>query len=229
MANISEAEGKFTILGADALNEEQIYQILNMIKLELEDVEYNTCLHCNLTKEEPDVLNFIKDNYETYFFGSGRWYYEHNIKSMFEWIMYNLNVSTLQLEMNKDYINTIKLIIEHNIQFEFEYYDYEAGQSPYSVFKERIIVRPYYDMDENKYKTELIEFDSDEYEATGNCMVDFNYIENFYTLDEMNNNINDFFDNEEQKRYWLEEEDNKTCFENGKYVYSPEKDMFFLA
>lgn len=229
MANISEAEGKFSILGGVELTKEEIYQILNIIKIELEDIEYNTCLHCNLSQEEPDVLSFINDNYESYFFGSGRWFYEQNIKSMFESIMYSWNVETLKSELNKDYIKIFNIMIEKNIQFNFEYYDYEPGQAPESVFKEQIIVRPYYNLEENIYQTELMEFNSDEYEATGNRMVEFNYIEDFYTLEEIQNNVNNVFDNDAQRNYWLEEEDNITCFEDGKYVYSPDMDMFFLA
>lgn len=229
MANISEAEGKFSILGGVELTKEEIYQILNIIKIELEDIEYNTCLHCNLSQEEPDVLSFINDNYESYFFGSGRWFYEQNIKSMFESIMYSWNVETLKSELNKDYIKIFNIMIEKNIQFNFEYYDYEPGQAPESVFKEQIIVRPYYNLEENIYQTELMEFNSDEYEATGNRMVEFNYIEDFYTLEEIQNNVNNVFDNDAQKNYWLEEEDNITCFEDGRYVYSPEKEIFFLA
>lgn len=229
MANISEAEGKFSILGGVELTKEEIYQILNIIKIELEDIEYNTCLHCNLSQEEPDVLSFINDNYESYFFGSGRWFYEQNIKSMFESIMYSWNAETLKSELNKDYIKIFNIMIEKNIQFNFEYYDYEPGQAPESVFKEQIIVRPYYNLEENIYQTELMEFNSDEYEATGNRMVEFNYIEDFYTLEEIQNNVNNVFDNDAQRNYWLEEEDNITCFEDGKYVYSPDMDMFFLA
>lgn len=229
MANISEAEGRFKMLGADALNKEQIQQILNMIKLELENIEYNTCLHCNLTHEEPDALSFINDNYESSFFGSGRWYYEHNIKSIFEWLMYSWNVTKRHLEMNKCYINIINLMIEKNIQFKFEYYDYEAGQAPETIFKEQLIVRPYYESEDNDYHTEVLEFDSEDYVATGNRMVEFNYIEDFYTLEEIQNNEVELFYSDEQKQYWLEEEDNITCFEDGKYVYSPDMDMFFLA
>lgn len=229
MANISEAEGKFSILGGVELTKEEIYQILNIIKIELEDIEYNTCLHCNLSQEEPDVLSFINDNYESYFFGSGRWFYEQNIKSMFESIMYSWNAETLKSELNKDYIKIFNIMIEKNIQFNFEYYDYEPGQAPESVFKEQIIVRPYYNLEENIYQTELMEFNSDEYEATGNRMVEFNYIEDFYTLEEIQNNEVELFYSDEQKQYWLEEEDNITCFEDGKYVYSPDMDMFFLA
>lgn len=60
-------------------------------------------------------------------------------------------------------------------------------------------------------------------------MVEFNYIEDFYTLEEIQNNEVELFYSDEQKQYWLEEEDNITCFEDGKYVYSPDMDMFFLA
>lgn len=229
MANISEAEGNFKILGGDNLDKDQIRQILNIIKLELENIEYNTCLHCNLTHEIPDALSFINDNYETLFYGAGRWYYEHNVKSIFEWLMYNRNPSTHQLEVNKDYINIINFMIEKNIQFKFEYYDYEPGQAPENIFYEQIIVRPYYDYEDNQYHTEIMEYNSETYKATGNRMIEFNFIEEFYTLEEVQNNVDDLFLDDEQKRYWLQEEDNISCFEGGKYVYSPDMDMFFLA
>lgn len=229
MANISQAEGKFTLLGAEALNKNEILQVLTMMKEELEDIEYCTCLHCNLTDTEPDVSSFISDGYETQFFGAGRWYYEHNIKGLFHCLMYSWNMKKRKVEINNKHINILNLLIDKNIQFQFEFYDYEEGQSPDFVFKEHMIVRPYFDLQENKYSTELIMYDSNQYVATGNRMVQFNYIEDFYTLEEVKNNVNELFDNDSAKEYWLYEEDNVSCFEYGKYVYAPDREMFFLA
>lgn len=229
MANISEADGRFKVLGAENIEKEEVFQLLSMIKQELEVGDYDTCLHCNLADVEPDVDSFIKDNYESPFFGAGRWFYEYNIKSMVEWIMYSWNFDKKELQLNKKYAQLINKIIEKNIQFQFDFYDFESGQAPYSIFKEYYLARPYFDEKDQLYKTEIIESDSEECLATGNQMVEYGYIEDFYTLEEMKRNESEYFADEDHKHQWFEVEENEGCFENGKYVFAPDKEMFFLA
>lgn len=229
MANISEADGRFKVLGAEDLDKEEVLQLLIMIKQELEVGDYDTCLHCNLTDVEPDIDSFIKDNYESPFFGSGRWFYEHNIKSMVEWMMYSWNFDKKELQLNKRYAQLIDKIIEKNVQFQFDFYDFESGQAPDSVFKEYYLARPYFDEHNQLYKTEIIESDSEECLATGNHMIELGYIEEFYTLEEMKENVNEYFSSEEHKHQWLEIEGNEDCFENDKYVFAPDREEFFLA
>lgn len=228
MANISEADGSFSVLGAENLDKEEVFQLLSMIKQELEVGDYDTCLHCNLNGVEPDVDGFIKDNYENTFFGGGRWFYEHNINSMVEWMMYSWNVDKKELQLNKKYVELINKIIKKNVQFKFDFHDYEPGQAPDSVFKEYYLARPYFDKSDQLYKTEIIESESEECLETGNRMVELGYIEEFYNLEEMKDNVDEYFVDEDHKYRWLVVEANEACFENDKYVFAPDKEEFFL-
>ena len=113
MANLSDANGTFTLINAKSLTKNEINETLNMLK-ELRNGEYSTHIHCNLTDDKPDIDTFINIGYNSLFFGIGRWLYEENIKYMFEWIQQNTD----------QYKTLLSKLNQNNIQFQFEYIDY---------------------------------------------------------------------------------------------------------
>lgn len=231
MANLSDAFGTFTINNYKALTKEDIQKLLVMIDEMLDtNAQYNTSLKVNIDNLEEkgscfnqEILeDFMKSRCTTSFDGTGRWVYSNNIENMFEWILYGIE------EKNDDnFRRLINKLIQKEVSFTFDYNDYEPGCNPETVFSEIYVVRPAIDPKTNKVKTEIIELVNESLKATGDTMMELNYIEGYKTLEEMKLEKDDHFLNDEQFNEWIE--DNEEFFEDGAYVYDPDSGYFLPA
>lgn len=231
MANLSDAFGTFTINNYEALTKEDIQNFLVMIDEMLDtDVEYNTSLKVNIDNLEQEgsyfnqeiLEDFIKSSCTTSFYGTGRWVYSNNVEHMFEWILHGIEEKD-----DDNFRRLINKLIQKDVSFTFDYNDYEPGGNPETVFSEIYVVRPAIDPKANQVKTEIIELVNESLKATGDTMMELNYIEGYKTLEEMKLEKDDYFLNDEQFNEWIE--DNQEFFEEGAYVYDPDSGYFLPA
>ncbi|MCD8845210.1 hypothetical protein [Staphylococcus gallinarum] len=218
MANLSEAHGTFKIKNGNKLDFESIKQLLSIISNAQEETDYATIL---LVDHENDasIKQFIQSDYEVELYGAGRWHYEHNIKKFIELTFYEDFINDTE-PINSQLIKTL---IENNIQFTFDYYDYEPGASPDVIFHDFITIK--LANDENKYVTKIVEYRSDDIDENGDNLLKYGFIDEYCTFDEMKNaDIGIYFMNEDVKEDWLEE--NEDEFEDGSMVYVPQDDKF---
>ena len=220
MANLSDANGTFTLINAERLTKVEINETFKMLK-ELSDGEYITEIHCNLTNTDPDLDMFIDQGYISPFFGIGRWIYEENIKYMFEWIQRDTD----------QYKILLSKLNQNNIQFQFEYVDYEPGAIPDHLEDKLVIARPYFNTDKQKFETEIMEnYNNKDIPINVDTLLKYGYIDETYlTLDDFQNksdNVLDYFEEDELTEFLEENEDEFEDADGTINVYVPENEMF---
>lgn len=220
MANLSDANGTFTLINAKSLTKDEINETLNMLK-ELRNGEYSTHIHCNLTDDKPDIDTFINIGYNSLFFGIGRWLYEENIKYMFEWIQQNTD----------QYKTLLSKLNQNNIQFQFEYIDYEPGAIPDHLENKLVIARPYFNTDKQKFETEIMEnYNNKDIPINVDTLSEYGYIDDTYlTLDDFKNKTDEvlvYFEEDEIMDFLEENEDEFEDADGTINVYVPENEIF---
>lgn len=220
MANLSDANGTFTLINAESLTKDEINETLKMLK-ELSDGEYITEIHCNLTNTDPDLDMFIDQGYSSPFFGIGRWIYEENIKYMFEWIQQD----------TKQYNTLLSKLNQNNIQFQFEYIDYEPGAIPDHLENKLVIARPYFNTDKQKFETEIMEnYNNKDVPINVDTLSEYGYIDDTYlTLDDFKNKTDEvlvYFEEDEIMDFLEENEDEFEDADGTINVYVPENEIF---
>lgn len=221
MANISDVTGTFQLINGDVLEKEQVHQTLKMIKDELEGTQYATYISAEDEQTIESTNNFIESGYECYFNATGRWTYQNNAEKMFEWITNN--------EHNyDDLLHTLEI---HNVQFAFGFVEYEPGLMPDFLNDMLIVVQPYFDKNEGKFKTQLLSIsEGSDIPITDESLVEYGFIDDgILTLDDIKNRTNEaliYFDEEEIEE-WLEENEDEFEDADGTInVYVPENEIF---
>lgn len=221
MANISDVTGEFQLINGDVLEKEQVHQVLKMMKDELEETEYATFINTEENQTIEETNNFIENEYEYLFNGTGRWTYQNNVENMFEWITNN--------EHNyDDLLHTLEL---HNIQFAFDFIEYEPGLMPDFLNTMLIVVQPYFDKNEGKFKTQVLDIsEGSDIPITDESLIKYGFIDDdVLTLNDIKNRTNEtliYFDEEEIEE-WLEENEDEFEDADGTInVYVPENEIF---
>ena len=221
MANISDVTGIFQLINGDVLEKEQVHQVLKMMKDELEGTEYATFINTEENQTIEETNNFIESGYEYLFNGAGRWTYQNNVENMFEWITNN--------EHNyDDLLHTLEI---HNIQFVFNFVEYEPGLMPDFLNTMLIVVQPYFDKNEGKFKTQVLDIsEGSDIPITDESLIKYGFIDDgVLTLDDIKNRTNEaliYFDEEEIEE-WLEENEDEFEDADGTInVYVPENEIF---
>ncbi len=219
MANLSTANGQFKIENGDKLTKEEITLLLKMMDNTLDGFGYNTTLDINVRGESVDIENFINEGYETPFYGSGKWTYSNNVTNTFEWVSDSLD------DEEQNYKELINTLINKEIMFTFIYHDWEPCNNS-DILSELYTIQPYYD-DESNLKTKILEESLDELTGDAATLIELDFIEDYKTLEEMIDNKDEYFNNDEEMKEWLSE--NEYEFDDGNYVFVIEEDMFVLA
>lgn len=221
MANISDVTGVFQLINGDVLEKKQVHQVLKMMKDELEGTEYATFINNEENQTIEETNNFIENGYEYLFNGTGRWTYQNNAENMFEWITNN--------EHNyDDLLHTLEI---HNIQFVFGFVEYEPGLMPDFLNEMTIVVQPYFDKNEGKFKTQVLDIsEGSDIPITDQSLIKYGFIDDgVLTLDDIKNRTNEaliYFDEEEIEE-WLEENEDEFEDADGTInVYVPENEIF---
>lgn len=221
MANISDVTGEFQLINGDVLEKEQVHQVLKMMKDELEEAEYATFINTEENQTIEETNNFIESGYEYLFNGTGRWTYQNNVENMFEWITNN--------EHNyDDLLHTLEI---HNIQFVFNFVEYEPGLMPDFLNTMLIVVQPYFDKNEGRFKTQVLDIsEGSDIPITDQSLIKYGFIDDgVLTLDDIKNRTNEaliYFDEEEIEE-WLEENEDEFKDADGTInVYVPENEIF---
>lgn len=221
MANISDVTGIFQLINGDVLEKEQVHQVLKMMKDELEGTEYATFINTEENQTIEETNNFIENGYEYLFNGTGRWTYQNNAENMFEWITNN--------EHNyDDLLHTLEI---HNIQFVFAFVEYEPGLMPDFLNEMTIVVQPYFDKNEGKFKTQVLDIsEGSDIPITDESLIKYGFIDDgVLTLDDIKKRTNEaliYFDEEEIEE-WLEENEDEFEDADGTInVYVPENEIF---
>lgn len=221
MANISDVTGIFQLINGDVLEKEQVHQVLKMMKDELEGTEYATFINTEENQTIEETNNFIENGYEYLFNGTGRWTYQNNAENMFEWITNN--------EHNyDDLLHTLEI---HNIQFVFNFVEYEPGLMPDFLNEMTIVVQPYFDKNEGRFKTQVLDIsEGSDIPITDQSLIKYGFIDDgVLTLDDIKNRTNEaliYFDEEEIEE-WLEENEDEFEDADGTInVYVPENEIF---
>lgn len=221
MANISDVTGEFQLINGDVLEKEQVHQVLKMMKDELEETEYATFINTEENQTIEETNNFIENEYEYLFNGTGRWTYQNNVENMFEWIT-NYN------HKYDDLLHTLEL---HNIQFAFDFIEYEPGCMPDFLNTMLIVVQPYFDKNESRFKTQVLDIsEGSDIPITDQSLIKYEFIDDgVLTLDDIKNKTNEaliYFDKEEIEE-WLEENEDEFEDADGTInVYVPENEIF---
>lgn len=123
MANISDANGTFTI---HAKNCETIKELIHLMQY-LEIGEYSTYFtdyHSGDDQFDDSIVKFGDDEYEfeTTFSASGRWVYLTNIERMADWIL-----SEVEEQNDPQDPDIIKHLEKEEWSIVFDYIDYEPG------------------------------------------------------------------------------------------------------
>lgn len=221
MANISDVTGTFQLINGDVLEKEQVHQTLKMIKDELEGIEYGTFINTEDEQTIEETNNFIENEYEYVFNAAGRWTYQNNAEKMFEWIINN----------EHKYDDLLHTLETHNIQFVFNFVEYEPGCMPDFLNEMTIVVQPCFDKNENKFTTQVLDIsEGSDIPITDESLVKYGFIDDgILTLDAIKNRTNEaliYFDEEEIEE-WLEENEDEFEDADGTInVYVPENEIF---
>lgn len=221
MANISDVTGTFQLINGDVLEKEQVHQTLKMIKDELEGTQYATYIRAEDEQTIESTNNFIESGYEYDFNATGRWTYQTNAENMFEWI-------TNDEHKYDDLLHTLEI---HNIQFVFDFIEYEPGCMIDFLNEMTIVVQPCFDKNENKFTTIVLDIsEGSDIPITDESLVKYGFIDDeILTFDDIENRTNRalIYFNEEEIEEWLEENEDEFEDADGTInVYVPENGIF---
>lgn len=238
MANISDANGvfKLDIPEESNLTNDDIEALLLMIQKELLDNagDYMTILNCFTPQDELNLNEFVTetedyDEYETGFAGTGRWLYSTNATSMFEWITQSYDFQTNKSIINHSYDDLLHKLSDLNVQFIFDYIEYEPGALPESLLKTEIVVRPYFNKETNLFETDVINHNETTEPVTIQKMEEHGFISEHLTLDDFKNkteNVLKWFSDDEIEEFLDEYEDEFEDADGTISVYAPEEEVF---
>lgn len=210
MANMSDAEGTLQIHGMEQMDSATQQQFEKWLIDHLEIGEYATFIQ---SFNEDHVADFV---------ATGRWWYDVNIKFFADWLSTEVNEGEVQRTTDPTTIKMMDLMVDHELNFEYDYIDREPGQFPDGFVEEHYLTRVY--KEDGEYKTEVLEAESIEHELNKSNMIQFNMGTGFTTFEEAKQDpgMVDEFGDEDIYEDWLDE------FEDGEYIYSDDLEEFVI-
>lgn len=224
MANMSDVMGEFQLINGDVLDKDIVHQTLDMIKTELEGVEYATFINPLTDQTMDETECFIENNYQYDFNGTGRWTYQTNAENMFEWINH-------EKFRQRNYDKLLRTLANNNVQFHFSFVEYEPGGMPDFLNNMGITVKPYFDKKENRFKTLTLDItEQTEIPLNDETLVQYGFIDDIVlSYDDIKHRKKEtlnYFDNEEIES-WLEEYEDEFEDADGTInLYVPENEIF---
>ena len=227
MANISDVMGEFQLINGDVLDKNIVHQTLKMIKDELEDAQYATFINIAPEQTMTETELFIENGYESDFNGTGRWTYQNNAENMFEWINH-------EEFRQHNYDKLLRTLDDNNVQFHFLFVEYEPGGMPDFLNSMGITVKPYFDKEENRFKTLTLDnTENTPIPINDETLVQYGFIDDVVlSYDDIKHRRKEtlnYFDDDEIES-WLEEYEDEFEDADGTInLYVPENEIFIPA